>query len=228
MRLKDYDSRDGKRVWLSEQEIQHLIDNVDNNHVEAEMAVTLMARCGLRRREVTGDDEHHGIRFVDVIETEIGDTVRVWEGKGDKYREVPAPSDFRMQAQTYRQAMGREPDDELVDADPSTLYDWVQRARGRCRAQSGDEGWQYVGPHDLRRSWGVRLLEAGVMPSVVMDWGGWEDWETFRNHYLAEFSPEALRRERGKVGWLNGNRAVEEGQQSYAAVRGQESRRYEQ
>lgn len=29
-------------------------------------------------------------------------------------------------------------------------------------------------------------------------------WETFRNHYLAEFSPEALRRERGKVGWLDG------------------------
>jgi len=37
--------------------------------------------------------------------------------------------------------------------------------------------------------------------------GGWEDWQTFRDHYLAEFSPEALRRERGKVGWLAEGRA---------------------
>jgi len=34
-----------------------------------------------------------------------------------------------------------------------------------------------------------------------------EDWQTFRDHYLAEFSPEALRRERGKVGWLSDGRA---------------------
>jgi integrase len=98
--------------------------------------------------------------------------------------------------------MAREPDAPLVSVDPSTIYDWVQRAAQRARAATGDEGWQFVGPHDLRRSWGVRLLEAGVLPSVVQEWGGWKDWETFRNHYLAEFSPEALRRERQKVSWL--------------------------
>jgi len=54
-----------------------------------------------------------------------------------------------------------------------------------------------------------------------MEWGGWEDWETFRNHYLAEFSPEALRRERGKVGWLAAGqhgRESEASPQGYAAV----------
>jgi len=40
--------------------------------------------------------------------------------------------------------------------------------------------------------------------------------ETFRDHYLAEFSPEALRRERGKVGWLGGRE--EQGEMSYAAM----------
>jgi len=202
MRLKDYDTRDGKRVWLSEKELQLLLEHVDDDHAEADMAVRLMARSGLRRREVAGDDDHHGIRFVDVVETEIGDVVRVWEGKGEKYREPPAPEGLRREARMYRQAISREPDAELVDADPSTLYDWVRRARERCHAVTGDEGWLYVGPHDLRRSWGVRLLESGVMPSVVMEWGGWEDWETFRDHYLAEFSPQALRRERGRVDWL--------------------------
>ena len=226
MRLKDYDTRKGKRVWLSEKEIQLLIENVDENHVEAEIAIKLMARSGLRRKEVTGDDDRHGVRFVDLVDSDIGDVVRVWHGKGDKYREPPAPQGLRNQARTYRQAMGRDPDEAIVQSSDSTLYDWVERARGRCWNQTNDEGWQYVGPHDLRRSWGVRLLESGVLPSVVMEFGGWEDWQTFRDHYLAEFSPEALRRERSKIPWLGEGRQTEENRQSYAAIQGNESHRY--
>lgn len=192
MRLKDYDTREGKRVWLSEAEIGTLLDNTDPNHAEMDVAFTLAARCGLRRKEIVD------VTPADLTDTSHGWVVRVWDGKGGKYREVPAPNSL---TQTVL-GMERAPDEQLVTVDPSTIYDWVERARGRCQAETRDEGWQFVGPHDLRRSWGVRLLEHGVMPSVVMDWGGWEDWKTFRNHYLAEFSPEALRRERGKVGWL--------------------------
>jgi integrase len=192
MRLKDYDTRDGKRVWLSESEISHLLEHSDPNHAEMDIAFQLMARCGLRRQEVAD------VTAADLVSNDTGQIVRVWDGKGEKYREVPAPAELTQLAL----GLARDPDEPLVGVHATTLYDWVQRARGRCRAESGDEGWRYVGPHDLRRSWGVRLLEAGVLPSVVMEWGGWEDWETFRNHYLAEFSPEALRRERGKVGWL--------------------------
>jgi integrase len=216
MRLKNYAERDGKRVWLSEKEVQLLIEHVDSGHTEAEFAVRLMARSGLRRQEVTGDDDSHGVRFADLVETDTGDVCRVWEGKGDKYREPPAPDGLRREARIYRQSVGREPDKELVDADASTLYDWVKRARQRCRSQTGDEGWQFVGPHDLRRSWGVRLLESGVLPSVVMEFGGWQDWQTFRNHYLAEFSPEALRRERQKIPWLSEYNESESASAEYA------------
>ena len=191
MRLKDYDEREGKRVWLSEQEIGLLLDHLDDDR-EQRAAGLLLARCGLRRREVVD------ITPADLVSTDHGQVVRVWHGKGDKYREVPAPDELV----TLALGMGREPDTPLVSVADSTLYDWVQRARERAHAETGDDGWLFVGPHDLRRSWGVRLLEAGVLPSVVMEWGGWEDWQTFRDHYLAEFSPEALRRERGKVGWL--------------------------
>jgi len=201
MRLKDYDSKDGKRVWLSESEIQLLIpDRVDagpsdhelERHREQRAALVLAARCGLRRKEIV--DVTPG----DLVSNDTGQVVTVWDGKGDKYREVPAPSELTQLALR----LGRGADDPLVSVDPSTIYSWVERERGRCRTETSDDRWQYVGPHDLRRSWGVRLLEAGVLPSVVMEWGGWEDWQTFRDHYLAEFSPEALRRERGKVGWL--------------------------
>lgn len=205
MRLKDYDVQDGKRVWLSEKEIGLLLDNLDEDR-EQRAAGILMARCGLRRREVVD------VTPADLVSTDHGHVVRIWHGKGDKYREVPAPDDLT----TLALGMGNAPDEELVSVADSTLYDWVQRARERTYAKTGDEGWQFVGPHDLRRSWGVRLLEAGVLPSVVMDWGGWDDWETFRDHYLAEFSPEALRRERGKVGWLGGRE--QKGEMSYAAM----------
>ena len=191
MRLKDYDERDGKRVWLSESEIGLLLDQLDDDR-EHRAAGLLLARCGLRRQEVVD------VSPADLVSTDHGHVVRVWDGKGDKYREVPAPDELT----TLALGMGNDPDEPLVSVADSTIYDWIARARERAHAETVDEGWLFVGPHDLRRSWGVRLLEAGVLPSVVMDWGGWEDWQTFRDHYLAEFSPEALRRERGKVSWL--------------------------
>jgi integrase len=201
MRMKDYDDRSGKRVWLSESELQLLLDHTDTDHPEMDIALLLAARCGLRRREIVD------VTPTDLVSTDHGQVVRVWEGKGDKYREVPAPDELPQ----IVLGLGREPDEPLVSVADSTIYDWVKRARERAHAESGDEGWLYVGPHDLRRSWGVRLLEAGVLPSVVMEWGGWEDWQTFRNHYLAEFSPEALRRERGKISWLAGGVPGERG-----------------
>ncbi|TQQ78575.1 site-specific integrase [Halonotius terrestris] len=209
MRLKDYAERDGKRVWLSEKELQRLIDAAADD-AEQRAAFLLMGRCGLRRQEVVD------VTPADLVTTEHGRVVRVWEGKNDDYREVFAPAELT----DVVLGMDRAPDAALVDVADSTLYDWVQRARERCHAATGDAGWLEVGPHDLRRSWGVRLLEAGVLPSVVLELGGWNDWQTFRDHYLAEFSPEALRRERGKVSWLGGTQEASASQHSYAAVGG--------
>lgn len=44
-----------------------------------------------------------------------------------------------------------------------------------------------------------------------MDFGGWEDIETFRKRYPGSYSPAVQRRELAKVDWLNiGDRAVGE------------------
>jgi len=107
MRLKDYDNQSGKRVFLSEDELRLLLDHVDTHHLEADFALRLMARSGLRRREVTGDGDRHGIRFGDVRETDVGSVVRVWQGKGDKYRETPAPRNFSSEVDVYRQSTDR-------------------------------------------------------------------------------------------------------------------------
>jgi integrase len=213
VRLKDYAERDGKRVWLSERELQLLADQMSDDR-EQSVAFNLMARCGLRRKEAAGEKGgRDGITPSDIVPTDHGHVVRIWHGKGDKYREVPAPDELT----TLVLGIGRQPDEELISVANSTLWDWVNQAALACQAETDDGGWQYVGPHDLRRSWGVRMLESGVLPSVVMEWGGWEDWRTFRDHYLSEFSPEALRRERGKVSWLGGREEADTGA-GYSAV----------
>lgn len=212
MRLKDYDEREGKRVWLGEREIQELIGEAKTPRQRA--AFLLGSRCGLRRKEIVDVAPAH------IVETDTGTMLRVWKGKGDKYREVPAPPELVTIVSTI--GYDTEPDESVVDATGTTIYRWVQRAAERRYADSVDKGWTYLDVHDLRRTWGVRLLEDGVLPSVVFEWGGWEDWITFRNHYLAEFSPEALRRERSKVEYLRepGMEVDEKGaSDDYAVIR---------
>lgn len=197
MRLKDYSSKDGKRVWLGEEELQSLIDEAQSP--EQRVAFLLMGRVGLRRNEVVQ------VRPVDVVDTPTGRHVRIWEdySKTDTYREPPVPDEVGTIVDTL--AFTLDADEQLVQREAKTVYRWVRRAAERLQAKTGDEGWQFVGPHDLRRTWGTNLLEQGVLPSVVMSWGGWEDWDTFREHYLGEFSPEAIKREREKVNYLEGN-----------------------
>lgn len=60
--------------------------------------------------------------------------------------------------------------------------------------------WAYVTPHDLRRTWGRPALEAEVLPSVVTQRGGREDYETFRKHYLGEHSEQVQTLEAAKAG----------------------------
>jgi len=48
----------------------------------------------------------------------------------------------------------------------------------------------------------VPLVKRGFEPGLMMEWGSWEDWETFREAYLGTYSTKAKTRARGKVDWL--------------------------
>lgn len=198
MRLDDYHERDGKKVWLSNEEIAQFIDEAQNG--EQRLAFLLGARSGLRRSEllqVTTNNFHNA----------PDGFLRIWEdySKGEKYREVPVPSETENVVDML--AYDRDPDETLIGTEyGNTVYRWVRRAAERRQAATNDPGWQFLDVHDLRRSWGNQLLwEHGVLPSTVMAWGGWEDWETFRDHYLGEMSPEAAQRERAKIDYMGGS-----------------------
>jgi len=216
MRLDAFDESDGYRVWLDDEETRMLIDTMEERGESPHLiAARLGAHCGLRR------DEAAQVRAVDVSENLGEPNLRVWENtaKMDKYRETPIPRDLADRIgmiPEYRD--GIDVDDAVLDVTGRTLNRWVKRAGEQLYSETSDEGWLEVTYHDLRRTWGVRMLEQGVLPSVVMLHGGWEDWDTFREHYLDEFSPHALKRERGKVDWLGGSEDSTEEQEHEPVV----------
>jgi integrase len=199
MRLGDYDERDGKRVWLNQteqnDEVTALIDEAKSP--EQEIAFRLGAQAGLRREEIASVTPNDFTHAPDGF-------LRVWNdyAKRGKYRETPIPAELASSVRTL--AYNRNPDESIVSVKPNSIYRWVKRAAQSRYAATGNKGWTYLDVHDLRRTWGGHLLwDCGVLPAVVMSWGGWEDWETFRNHYLGEMSPAAAEREREKISFVS-------------------------
>ncbi|ADE02488.1 tyrosine-type recombinase/integrase [Haloferax volcanii] len=194
MKMQDYESKDGKKVWLSRSEVDTLLDVADGT--EQRVAFALGARCGLRVAEVVE------VTPDDVVDTEVGKFLRVWEGKGSKYRETPIPTDLAATIAAVGDYRDESSDTPVVDRTTRTVRNWVTKAGDQLVEETEDVGWSFLGPHDLRRTWGTLLVGAEVEPGLVMEWGGWEDWETFREHYLGAYSLEAQARGMGKIEWL--------------------------
>jgi len=195
MKLEDYENDSGKKVWLTPDEGNRLMEQTDDT--VRQIAVGLGLRCGLRVAETVA------VKPEDVVETPIGSFVRVWEGKGDKYRETPVPSDLAATINAYADV---RPDDDttpLVDVTTRTVRNWIDDLGEQLEEATGDVGWSYLGTHDLRATWGTQLTtEYEVEPGLVMEWGGWDNWETFRENYLGAYSLDAQKKQMGKVDWL--------------------------
>jgi integrase len=193
MNLREHDQRDDMKVWLSQDEVTALLDAADGT--QEHIALALGARCGLRSHEVLDVAPEH------VVDTDAGTMLRVHHGKGDKYRETPVPRDLATTIRTVDDVRDAPASASLVDITSTrSLRRWVTDAAGRV--EDDDPGWSYLTFHDLRRTWATALASADVDPLLVCDWGGWNDLETFLDHYRGTFSPEAQERERGKVDWL--------------------------
>ena len=69
MNLEEYDNQDGMKVWLSEDEVQQLLDHYDDT--ERHIAIALGVRCGLRSEETIRVAPKH------VVDTDAGVMLRV-------------------------------------------------------------------------------------------------------------------------------------------------------
>lgn len=190
MQLENYRDADGRRVRLTNDERNRLLEEYDDG-TDERLAMELMSRCGLRSAEVLDVGPEDVVRGDDTDQWFL----RVPEGKGDKERMTPMPATLA----GYCRAQGSSP---ILDVTTRTLRRWVGRAAQRRSTAENDSRWEYVRPHDLRRTWGHLMLESGVQASVLMEFGGWSDYQTFQRHYLGKHSEATKAREAEKVGWL--------------------------
>lgn len=194
MRTVDHDEEDGRKCWLSDDELDDVLDEPTDS--ERRIALALMGRCGLRK------DELLRVEPRDLVDGPSGVHLQVESAKTDVHREPPVPGDLVTRIRTFTDAVDAGAGEPVVDVSKRTVERWVDRAADRRRDATDDPSWRYLTPHDLRRTWGTLLLEHGVEPGMVMEWGGWSSWTSFRDSYLGEFSPAAVSRERDKVEWL--------------------------
>lgn len=196
MNVREHKQRGDKKVWLSQDELELLVEHAGG--IEQEIAFGLGGRCGLRSHEVLNVAPEH------VQDTDAGLMLVIEHGKGDKYRETPIPRELANTIRTANEYRDEGPGQSILSITATrTLRRWINRAADRCEEQTGDHRWQYLSFHDLRATWATALRSEDVDAMVVCDWGGWNDLDTFLEHYRGTHTPEAQRREREKVGWLN-------------------------
>lgn len=201
MYTKEHADRDDKMVWLSADESDRLLEAAGSSN--RRLAFALGVRCGLRSEEVVK------VRPEDVKgDSDMGDLLIVREGKGDKYRETPIPSELANTIQTAAEYRSEPADHPIITSQSPeagvstrTLRRWIEATRTQL-AEEDDRRWEHLTFHDLRRTWATQLKGAGVDALLVCDWGGWSDLETFLEHYRGTYAPDVQREERQKVEWL--------------------------
>jgi len=195
MNLREHDNRDDMKVWLSQADVVQFLDRADGT--QQRLAFALGARCGLRSHEVLDVAPEH------VVDTDAGTVLRIWHGKGDQFRETPAPRDLATTIRTVADVRDAPSSSSLLEITSTrSLRRWLRSAAEELADETGEAGWNDLAFHDLRRTWATSLSASDVDPLLVCDWGGWNDLETFLDHYRGTYSPEAQRRERNKVDWL--------------------------
>ncbi|QGX94995.1 site-specific integrase [Haloplanus rallus] len=195
MLTEPFDEKDGRRVWLSDQEVDLLLEHADEQR--RRIAFALGARGGLRSHEVLDVAPAHV-----VDDDQVGTMLRIVAGKGDKPRETPIPPTLAATIRAIGEHRDADPDVPIIDRSTRTLRRWVTTTANVLVDETGDDRWSYLSFHDLRRTWAGSLANSDVDEQVALLWGGWADLETFLDHYRGEASPKAQRREREKVGWL--------------------------
>jgi integrase len=187
-----------RRCWADQHEQQALI-NAWDKHPERKYALRLMFEGGLRSKEVpriTTDDFERST-------TNDGQTiwrVRVLDSKSGS-RTTVVPESVADLGFTLKNTLGISNNTPITNKTSRTIQNWVkwaaEDAGGYNDAQDrvDPSAWtqpdyRYFSAHDCRRTWATHLVHSGVPESVVMDWGGWEDYSTFSDHYYGEETAE--------------------------------------
>ena len=144
------------KVWLTDAEIEDLRRAA--NSQRDDIIIQLGAFVGLRAFEIPQ------VRPVDVKATESGQyRLRVQAGKdttgnGGKPRDAYLPDSVERDLQRYQNEHNITPKDSFIDLKQPGVRAVVRRTASRAAEATGDDDFEKVSTHDLRRRFAQRLL----------------------------------------------------------------------
>lgn len=167
------------KCWLSRDECEQLAHAAGKEDWQREIAMELMAYCGLR------SDEVPKVAIEDLRYSDEGDC---WlfsvEGKntdgGDpKSRDAYMPESIERNVSKYARERGLADTEPLVSVSPSSVRRWVREAAEHVGEATENDRWLNVSSHDLRRSWATWHLVERPNPvdvRTMMAIGGWSSY----------------------------------------------------
>lgn len=191
MRIEPMPESDSYRCWLSAREQEQLLSEVATTP-KRQLAFRAMLH-GLR------GDELKWVRTGEIRELRAekeGYKLRVRDGKTG-YREVPISRRMVEQMRMLKNATSTRKNKPIIDTSKRSVRRWVYNAGEALCEETGDDDWLKISPHDLRRTWATETyysLNSHYAVDIIMQWGGWQDRETFTKHYLGrETDPLAVK-----------------------------------
>jgi integrase len=189
MRLESTANDGEYKVWLTDAELEELRRAAES--YRDDLVIQLGGYVGLRAFEIPQICPKH------VKPTEGSDhyRLRVSEGKdtsgnGGKPRDAYLPANVESDIRRYTNTKYLDRHEPLVDLSERGVRNVVKRTAERAAEETGDDDFQYVSSHDLRRRFAQRLLvDEQVNPQVVMQVGGWDSLQAIEP-YLNTPKPE--------------------------------------
>lgn len=172
------------RVYLNPHDYENLRDAAAS--FQAELAIRLGGEVGLRVNETAKVKPEH-IKPSTNPEVEAH-FLRVPEGKDTtgqlddgKYREAFLPVDVERLLTRYVRTNEIATGEDVFDVTKRSVQNYIKRSAAKAAEETGDDDFLKVSSHDLRAYFATTcLVRKGMNPEVVMEVGGWTDYESIK------------------------------------------------
>jgi integrase len=193
MRVERNQNHHSSNCWLTTDEYEQL--RRTTNSYRDELIVRLGGEVGLRSFEIPQITPDHPHR--EVINDDSYHFLRVPEGKdttssGGKPRDAYLPRSVERDLHRYQRAEDINHDEPFIGVSSRHVQRIVKTVAERTADRTGNDDFQKVSSHDLRRYFAhTCLVEKRMNPRVVMEIGGWEDYAALEP-YLNKPSPVTI------------------------------------